>query len=165
MNSVSQTCVTFVGQNFGAGDEKRVRRVIFECLGIVSVVGIVLGNCAFYFGTPLLAIYTDSQAAIAAGLIRLHWVCQPYLLCGIMDCLTGGLRGIGKSTLPMIFSLLGACCSRLVWIATYFKAHPTEGVLFFSYPGSWSLTICAHTICLIICYRAWVKRKESEARI
>lgn len=165
MNSVSQTCVTFVGQNYGAADEKRVKRVIFECLGIVTVVGLILGNLAYYFATPLLGIYTDSSAAVAAGTLRLFWVCCPYFLCGIMDTLTGGLRGLGRSTVPMIVSLIGACATRLVWIATYFQLHKTEDVLFFSYPGSWLLTLSVHSICLIIVYHAWVKRKSSEVRI
>ena len=165
MNSVSQTCVTFVGQNYGAGDERRVRKVIFECLGIVSIVGIVLGNIAYYFATPLLGIYTDSADAVAAGTLRLFWVCVPYFLCGIMDTLTGGLRGLGRSTVPMIVSLLGACVTRLIWIATYFQFHKTESVLFFSYPGSWLLTLTVHSICLIIVYRGWVRRKASEVRI
>ena len=165
MNSVSQTCVTFVGQNYGAGDEKRVRRVIMECLGIVTVVGLVLGNLAYTFSAPLLGIYTDSADAIAAGTLRLFWVCCPYFLCGIMDSLTGGLRGLGKSTVPMIVSLIGACATRLIWIATYFQINRTQSVLFFSYPGSWLLTLTAHTICLTIVYRSWVRRKESEIRI
>ena len=165
MNSVSQTCVTFVGQNYGAADEKRVKRVIFECLGIVTVVGLILGNLAYYFASPLLGIYTDSSAAVAAGTLRLFWVCCPYFLCGIMDTLTGGLRGLGRSTVPMIVSLIGACATRLVWIATYFQLHKTEDVLFFSYPGSWLLTLSVHSICLIIVYHAWVKRKSSEVRI
>lgn len=165
MNSVSQTCVTFVGQNYGAGDEKRVRRVILECLGIVTVVGLVLGNLAYTFSAPLLGIYTDSADAIAAGTLRLFWVCCPYFLCGIMDSLTGGLRGLGKSTVPMIVSLIGACATRLIWIATYFQINRTQSVLFFSYPGSWLLTLTAHTICLTIVYRSWVRRKESEIRI
>jgi len=165
MNSVSQTCVTFVGQNFGAGDEKRVRKVVFECLGIVTVLGAVLGNLAYVFAEPLLGIYTDSKAAIVAGTLRLFWVCCPYFLCGIMDTLTGGLRGLGRSTVPMIVSLLGACVTRLIWIATYFQFHKTEGVLFFSYPGSWLLTLSVHSICLVVVYRDWVRRKASEVRI
>jgi len=165
MNSVSQTCVTFVGQNYGAGDEKRVKRVIFECLGIVTVVGLILGNLAYYFAGPLLGIYTESSAAIAAGTLRLFWVCCPYFLCGIMDTLTGGLRGLGRSTVPMIVSLLGACATRLIWIATYFQTHRTESVLFFSYPGSWLLTLTVHSICLISVYRSWTRRKASEVRI
>jgi len=165
MNSVSQTCVTFVGQNYGAGDEKRVKRVILECLVIVSAVGLLLGNLAYHFAGPLLGIYTDSVAAIAAGTLRLFWVCCPYFLCGIMDILTGGLRGLGHSTEPMIVSLLGACVTRLIWVATYFQAHKTESVLFFSYPGSWLLTVIVHSICLIIVYQGWIRRKASEIRI
>ncbi len=158
MNSVSQSCVTFVGQNYGASNPKRVRLVVWQCLAFATILGIVLGQAACYFGVPLLSIYTDSAPAIEAGLIRMKWVCGTYFLCGIMDSLTGALRGIGKSTLPMIFSLLGACLSRLIWIATYFQYHPTQDVLFFSYPGSWFLTVCAHSICLLICMDLWKKR-------
>lgn len=165
MNSVSQTTVTFVGQNFGAGDEKRVRRVVFETLGIVIVVGIIMGNLAYAFAPQLLGIYTDSADAIIAGTKRLYWVCCFYALCGIMDTLTGGLRGLGQSTVPMVVSLLGACATRLIWIATYFQINHTEDVLFFSYPGSWTLTLTVHSICLFFVYRAWVKKKESEIRI
>ena len=169
MNSVSQTTVTFVGQNYGAGDEKRVKRVIFDTLAIVSVVGLTMGNLAYHFAPQLLPIYMDSNEditrAVAAGTVRLLWVCCPYLLCGIMDTLCGGLRGLGHSTVPMVVSLLGACVTRLIWIATYFQSHHTEAVLFFSYPGSWFLTLTVHSICLIIVYKAWVKRKNSEIRI
>ncbi len=165
MNSVSQTCVTFTGQNFGAGNEKRVKRVIFECLGIVTIVGLVMGNAAYFFSETLLGIYTDSSAAIAAGTIRLFWVCCPYFLCGVMDSLTGGLRGLGYSTIPMVVSLLGACVTRLIWIATFFQIHHTQSVLFFSYPGSWFLTLTVHSICLTIVYRKWVAKKNSEIRI
>ena len=165
MNSISQTCVTFVGQNFGAGYEKRVRKVILLCLGIVTVIGLVLGNLAYYFAVPLLSIYTDSARAIEAGTLRLFWVCCPYVLCGIMDTLAGGMRGLGKSTVPMIVSLLGACASRLIWIATYFQTHHTEDVLFFSYPGSWLLTLTVHTICLIYVYNNWVKRKNAGVHL
>ena len=169
MNSVSQTTVTFVGQNFGAGKERRVKKVIFETLGIVSVVGLTMGNLAYHFAGQLLPIYMDSSeditAAVAAGTIRLFWVCCPYLLCGIMDVLCGALRGLGYSSIPMVVSLIGACATRLVWIATYFQSHHTESVLFFSYPGSWFLTLSVHSICLFIVYRKWIKKKNSEIRI
>ena len=165
MNSISQTCVTFVGQNFGAGDEKRVKKVIWLCLAIVVILGLTLGNLAYINAVPLLSIYTDSSKAIEAGTLRILWVCCPYFLCGIMDVLAGGMRGLGKSTVPMIVSLLGACASRLIWIATYFQSHHTESVLFFSYPASWLLTLSVHTVCLIYVYRTWVRKKSSEIRI
>ena len=155
MNAVSQTCVTFVGQNFGAQNPKRVKKVVFLCMGIVAVVGLVMGNAAFIFGKPLLGIYTDSQEAIRAGLYRMEFVCVPYVLCGFMESLTGALRGMGKSFVPMIVSLLGACVSRLIWIGTYFQGHHTEAVLYISYPASWILTITAHSICLFVVFSLW----------
>ena len=164
MNSVAQSCVTFTGQNYGAGDEKRVKKVLFQCVTFVFFVGLIIGNLVVYFARPLLSIYTDSAESIEAGVVRLTWVCTCYFLCGIMDVLTSSLRGIGKSTLPMVFSILGACASRLVWISTYFRIHPTEDVLFFSYPGSWALTIICHAVCFVLCYNAWVKKKYSEVR-
>jgi Na+-driven multidrug efflux pump len=128
-----------------------------------------MGNLAYHFAGQLLPIYMDSSeditAAVAAGTIRLFWVCCPYLLCGIMDVLCGALRGLGYSSIPMVVSLIGACATRLVWIATYFQSHHTESVLFFSYPGSWFLTLSVHSICLFIVYRKWIKKKNSEIRI
>ena len=165
MNSVSQTTVTFVGQNYGAGDEKRVKRVIFETLGIVMFVGLLMGNLVYFNSEYLLGIYTDSKDAIVAGSLRLFWVACPYFLCGVMDVLSGAMRGFGQSLVPMFVSLGGACVTRLIWIATYFRANHTQSVLFFSYPGSWLLTNTVHAICLIMVYRAWVRKKSSEVRI
>ncbi len=165
MNSVSQTTVTFVGQNYGTGDEKRVKRVIFETLGIVMFVGLLMGNLAYFNSEYLLGIYTDSKDAIVAGSLRLFWVACPYFLCGVMDVLSGAMRGFGQSLVPMFVSLGGACVTRLIWIATYFRVNHTQSVLFFSYPGSWLLTNTVHAICLIMVYRAWVRKKSSEVRI
>ncbi len=168
MNSVSQTTVTFVGQNFGAGKEDRVKKVIFETLALVTVVGLTMGNLVYYFSEPLLKIYldtSDGMDAVVAGSLRLFWVCCPYFLCGVMDTLTGAMRGFGQSLAPMIVSLLGACVTRLIWIATYFQSHHEQSVLFFSYPGSWILTVFVHSICLFIVYTKWIKKKNSEIRI
>ena len=83
--------------------------------------GADLGNLATLFGRGLLAIYTTSPAVIDAGLIRMRIICTTYAICGMMDVMVGGLRGIGYSVMPMLVSLVGACGLRLVWIATIFQ--------------------------------------------
>ena len=113
MNAVYQTSLSFTGQNMGARNYQRVDRILFMCLGVVAVVGIVLGGGAVLFGTPLLGIYTNDPQVIAYGLQRLHVVALTYFLCGIMDTLVGSLRGIGYSLMPMIVSLSGACLFRV----------------------------------------------------
>jgi Na+-driven multidrug efflux pump len=157
MNSVYQTAITFVGQNYGAGKYKRVIRVLLECLGIVFVVGVVLGNTVHFFGEQLLHIYSSNPEVISAGMVRVKYICTIYFLCGMMDTMVGALRGIGKSVLPMVVSLTGACALRLVWIATVFQLHKTPEMLYIAYPITWIITLGAHVICFIISYRHILK--------
>ena len=118
----------------------------------VTVTGLVLGNLAYFFGTPLLSIYSDSATVIKAGLVRLSIISTTYALCGIMDVMVGALRGIGSSVLPMIVSVVGVCGLRLLWIGTIFQIprfHVIKTV-YWSYPISWVLTFAVHLLSFII---------------
>lgn len=150
MNSFHQTALTFTGQNYGAGKIKRIDRIALLTLGMVTFTGLVFGNFMVLFGNKLLHIYSDSDAVVAAGLVRLVFVCGPYALCGIMDVLVGVLRGMNCSIMPVIVSLLGACGLRLLWIATVFQKYRTPQILYASYPISWAVTILVHVICLLV---------------
>lgn len=153
-NSLSQASLTFTGQYIGAGKLPKVRKVCFNCIWIVTVVGIVLGSIACLFGTQLLSIYIpDEPDAIAYGLERLFIVALPYFLCGWMEVLVGCQRGMGLSITPMIVSMLGACGLRILWISTIFQTHRTLFMLFLSYPISWFITSSVHFLFYKLHYR------------
>ena len=152
MNSFHQTSITFVGQNYGAGQRKRVLRVTLLCMAMVTVVGLVLGNLVVFFGRDLLHIYSSSSTVVQYGYVRILYICSVYCLCGMMDTMVGALRGIGYSVMPMLVSMLGACGLRLIYIATVFQVFHTQECLYLSYPISWSLTLLVHIICFIIIY-------------
>jgi len=153
MNAFHQTCVSFTSQNYGAGKINRVPKILIYCLLCVTVTGLILGNGAYLLGKSLLSIYNTDPAVISYGVERMMYVCIPYFLCGIMDTLVGGIRGMGYSVVPMIFSLLGACLFRVIWIFTVFAGNRTLPTLYISYPVSWALTLTAHLITYIIVYR------------
>ena len=150
MNAVYQTSLSFTSQNIGAGQCKRVDRVLIECLALVTVVGVVLGNGAYLFGRQLLGIYSSDPQVITYGLYRMSVVAVTYFTCGIMDVLAGSIRGLGYSILPMLVSLTGACLLRIVWILTIFQVSHTQLTLYISYPVSWVLTASAHLLCYLI---------------
>ena len=106
MNSLHQTCISFTSQNFGAGKFKRIKKVLINCLVIVAITGLVLGNSAYFFGKYLLSAYNNEAEVISYGLIRLSIISTMYFLCGLMDVMVGAMRGIGYSILPMIVSLV-----------------------------------------------------------
>ena len=150
MNAVYQTSLSFTSQNFGAKKFDRIDKILIECLGIVTLVGLVLGQGAYFFGQQLLSIYTNDRHVIQYGIERLSVISATYCLCGMMDTLVGSLRGVGYSILPMLVSLTGVCVFRVVWIFTVFKSLHTQFSLYVSYPISWTITIIAHLICFLI---------------
>lgn len=162
MNSFYQATLSFMSQNFGAGEYKRLNKILACGELCVVAVGLVLGNAAVLFGNQLLSIYSDSPEVIAAGMVRLHYISKVYFLCGIMDVLVGALRGIGYSVLPMIVSLLGACGLRLLWIATVFQMpqfHKVE-VVYLSYAITWIITAGVHFLCYVIVRKKVTKKYE-----
>ena len=140
MNAFYQTNLTFTGQNYGAGECRRVDKTLLYCQGFVIFTGVVLGNLAYFFGHPLVSIYNSDEAVIQQGIIRLGYIARTYAICGVMDTMVGSLRGLGYSIGPMVISLIGACGLRIVWIFTIFQMDRTPENLYISYPISWIIT-------------------------
>lgn len=162
MNAFYQASVSFTSQNLGAGKTDRINKILFNAELCAIVTGLVLGRLVVFFGHPLLGLYTDSSAAILAGQKRLNVICGTYALCGIMDVVVGSLRGLGKSILPMLVSIVGVCGVRLVWIFTFFKEpyfHTTFS-LYMTYPVSWVITFCAHFMCYALVRRHMRKQNQ-----
>lgn len=162
MNAFHQTAISFTGQNYGAHKIKRIGRILLICQVSVILVGLILGNAAYFFSDTLLQLYApDDREVIAFGVLRLSIICTTYCLCGMMDVMVGALRGMGHSIMPMLVSLTGACLFRIVWIYTVFQSYRTLKCLYFSYPISWALTFAVHLICFGVVYFR-MRRKYPE---
>ena len=99
------------------------------------------------FHNPLLALYNSDPAVMEFGVMRLSVFMSTYFLCGVMEVISGQLRGVGYSLMPMIVTLTGVCAFRIGWIQTVFAADPTLMTLYISSPISWAVTAVAHLIC------------------
>ena len=151
MNGVSQSVTTFAGQNYGAHNIRRVGRSMLDASLVSTIIGMLLGIIACLLDTQLLSIFTNDPAVIEMSLDRLFITASTYFLCGLMETFSGTLRGMGRSFLPMVVSLLGACGLRLLWIFTIFPYHRTLDFLYLSYPLSWGITASVHLLfCLIV---------------
>lgn len=166
MNSFYQAAISFTSQNVGAGRYDRIKKITASALVSVIITGVVLGWTAYLMGDKLMAIYTDSNEVIIAGLGRMRVIATTYALCGVMDVLVGILRGLGYSVIPMIVSLIGACGLRLLWLGTVFKMDQfhTEFNVYVSYPISWIVTILAHVITLLIIAKK-IKKSLAENKV
>lgn len=140
-NAMSQTALTFVSQNYGAGQLRRVDRTALLCQVYSTTALLVFGNLAYLFGSQLAALYVPGQTeAIAQAIARMRFMLCLQFLGGIMDVASNTIRGLGHSFSPMIVTIVGVCVFRLAWVAWVFPMFHSPDSLYASYPISWAIT-------------------------
>lgn len=159
-NTFCHVATSFVGQNFGAKNYKRIDKILLICMSVVFVIGLTLGTLVYIFGNNLLSIYAPGNLeAIFYGMVRIRYIELMYFSCGIMDVFVGTIRGIGSSVTPMITSILGVCGIRILWIFTVFKQNKTLETLFISYPISWVATTLILMVAYLIIRKKYFKKE------
>lgn len=168
MNAVFHAAITFTSQNLGARRYDRIWKIFWNCQLTVMLIGVPLCVLSTVFGPQLLSIYVSADdpardAVIAMGMIRTYYVTTPYFLCGIMEVCCGMVRGLGKSWLPMVVTIFGACVMRIVWIYTIFAWKHTLPALYVSYPISWVITAAMHVVCFVYFWKRIRRKLEQTA--
>ena len=170
MNSFYQAALAFTGQNAGALKYDRIKKICLNCLMLVTVFGLILGSVCYIFGPSLLSLFgvdgdIETSETVRVGMKRLAIVGLPYFLCGMMEVMSGMLRGLGASLISAIVSLLGSCVLRVIWIFTVFRQYKMIEILYISYPATWLITATVHSICFIIILKKMMQRtaKFNEA--
>ncbi len=165
INAVTQACMSFTSQNYSVGKQKRMDRVLLDCMILSVCAAGIIGVGAYVFGSQILRIYTSEEEVIQCGLEILSITTVPYFLCGIMDLIPGALRGMGHSAVPMILSIIGTVGTRILWIYVFFPHHRSLYFLFISYPGSWIITIVMQAVCFYFVRRICIRQIRARTII
>ena len=146
-------CSSFMGQNLGAGRDKRAIHSYFISLLYSFSAGAVLGVILLIYGRQFLSLFTYDTAVIDAGMQRIKIMGFSYGVGAFMDCTIAASRGIGKSIIPTILVILGSCIFRIFWVYTVFAHFHTIASLYLVYIFSWSITAAAEILYFAVCYR------------
>ncbi len=152
LNSFSQACTTFVGQNFGAGKLDRCKKTLALCLFegaafLAAAIALIL-----FFGKSLLAVFNNDPQVVETGYIRLMLAMVSHSFCLLYEVMSGYMRGFGISLTPAILTMFGVCGVRIGWIQFVFPQSRTFRTIMTVYPISLSVTALLIFIALI-CYR------------
>ena len=150
MNSFSQACTTFTGQNYGAGDLKRCKKSLYLCIIEAAVACAVSIMLILFFGKSLLALFNSDPRVVEIGYTRLLIIFSAYTFSMLYENMSGYLRGFGLSLVPAILTVFGVCVVRLVWIYTVFPAHRTFTTIMLVYPLSLATTAVLIFIALMV---------------
>lgn len=149
LNSFSQACMTFVGQNFGAGNFRRCREILRLCLTEGLLFLFIAGSTILFLGKPWIALFTDDSAIIEIGYIRLLLVFLSHIFTLLYEVMSAYLRGFGIALVPAILTMLGVCGVRIAWVHWIFPEHHTFQNLVTAFPVSMSVTLVLVLLALL----------------
>ncbi len=157
LNAPSHAATIFTGQNFGAKKFDRIPKILYMSCIVVVMMWLVAGTLIVALAEPFISLFADNPEVINYGRQVVTVLCGTYFLCGIMEVVSGGLKGINKSFVSMINSLVSLFGIRIVWIFTYFATHRSMSILYMSYPLSWIFALFAHTVFFVYYFKKYKK--------
>ncbi len=141
LQSFNMTITTFVGQNIGAKQPKRVKRGVFAAWLMSSLI-ILAGCFGMYFFSPvLIGFFTDDEQVIANGSMMLRLFSYAYMALPVVQVLNGALRGAGRSRVPMYFMLGCFVVLRQIYLMIAVPLTGSLKVVMAGWPITW--VICA----------------------
>ncbi|MGN0709520.1 MAG: MATE family efflux transporter [Anaerovoracaceae bacterium] len=159
LNSFSQACTTFVGQNYGAGKTERCRKVLKVCMIEDFTASAICIMIALFFGKQLLSLFNTDPEVIRLGYQRLCIIFAAYTFSMLYEVMSGYMRGFGISLVPAVLTTIGVCGTRFAWIYMVFPHFNTFRSIIMVYPVSLGITAV-----LILFALLWYRpsRKKAE---
>lgn len=156
VNAFGISITTFVGQNYGAGLYKRVRKGVRQCLLITAVFTLFINALIIPFGQILFRLFTTDAAVMEIGLSMLYFLAPLYMTYICIEIYSGALRGMGDSFLPMLITCGGICGIRVIWLLTVVPKWHNMKTVMMSYPITWVITSG-----LFLIYYTWYTKKNN----
>ncbi len=151
---------TFVGQNFGAQKYDRIRQSVRICLGLTLGTAVFCSFFLYFFCEPIFKIFTDDLLVMTEGMQMLRFLVPFYATYICIEVLSGAIRGVGDSLVPMIMTGCGVCLLRIVWVFAALPLRHEMTTVMFSYPLTWSIT----SLLFVIYYLrgGWLRRRIAK---
>lgn len=163
LNSFSQACTTFVGQNSGAGNLGRCKKVLKVALIEDAIITIVMIALVVWQGRTILALFSSDAEVLDIAYVRVCTLFPAYVFSMAYENMSGYLRGFGISALPSALTAIGVCGTRFFWALVVFPAHPTFATVMLAYPVSFSTTALLIAGALAYCRPAQQAMRLSTA--
>lgn len=140
LNAFAQTVVTFTSQNYGARDAQRCRRVWKTGMAMGIGMDLVLLFVMFSSRHVLIRLFTSDPEVIRFAMYRFEYALRVHFLCGTYEITAGALRGMNRSMVPAVISVVGTCAVRLLYVFFVFPMYNTPAALIMVYPITWVIT-------------------------
>lgn len=144
--ALGQAVVSFIGQNYGAGNWERIKKGNRLCIfggSLITFAACIL----LIIAMPVILNVFTKDAAVAAQTLEIVKVTFPfYFFYTVLECFSSNLRGFGKAFLPTIVTVISFCGFRIVALFALMAKNPSPDKVALSYPISWGIAAAAMAI-------------------
>ena len=141
--ALGQAVVSFIGQNYGAGNWERIKKGNRLCIFGGSLITFAVCILLIIAMPVILNVFTK-DAAVAVQTLEIVKVTFPfYFFYTVLECFSSNLRGFGKAFLPMIVTVISFCGFRIVALFALMAKNPSPDKVALSYPISWGIAAAA----------------------
>ena len=135
--TLGQGLVSFVGQNYGAGQYDRINRGIKSAMIVSVIITIGVGTLMIINSKYIFGIFTSNSEVIRYGGNIVSITFPFYFLYAILECLSSQIRGRGISIPPMVITLLSFCGIRIMFLIVLLRKYNSISSIALTYPISW----------------------------
>lgn len=160
VNSLMLAVTTFCGQNLGAKEYDRVKKGVRASLVMSISIVVSLGILVFIFSDALMRIFTSDREVIEDGTAILRIMCPCYIFLCFHQMYSGALRASGRSTVPMITSILAFVVARQIYLAVAIPLMHDIKVIGIGYSFTWDLA--AVLTGFYYFHSKWLQREENK---
>ena len=141
MQSFALASTTFVGQNIGKLQVKRAEKGANTALLVSVISTAVLMLPIMVFARLFVSVFNTNTAIVTYGAQFIRMLIPFYLLWCINQIYSGALRGVGKSTGPMIIMLASFVAFRqaYLYVMANFISNTVLPIVM-SFPAGWVLS-------------------------
>lgn len=140
ITSVCAATIAFTGQNYGAGQLKRCKRVWALTMAVAVVASLTANMLIVWQQDACMHLFTSDPEVLKYASIRIHTVLMFQCLASTYEVSGAYMRGLGFSMMPMLLTIFGTCVLRLGWVFTVARGTTDFGLLLSIYPISWTIT-------------------------
>lgn len=140
ISAFNGAAISFIGQNYGAGNIKRVKRIFWICM-VASIIGCGAFNTLFVWQHKFfIGLFSSDEAVQAYAFTRMRIVLAVQFIACSYEISASALRGMSISLPPTIMTIIGTCILRMVWVFAVCPVWQSFDTIMLVYPISWVVT-------------------------
>lgn len=159
--AIGTSVATFMGQNIGAGNRERVKKVLIRGYILNISFALLFTAVALAVGRTLLGFFIPGEIeAIEFGYLRIKIVIGFSFLNAISNVNKGAMQSYGYTFVQMLTNVIGISFLSILWAIFIYPLSPSALTFLINYPVTWVITASFLLVFVTVLTKRYLKGED-----